>query len=43
MEKVKDVYILRPSLTGVNMKVSCEICGKRRYGAVYAKEGKAKS
>lgn len=42
MEKVKDLYILRPSLTGVNMKVSCDLCGKRRYGAVYEK-GEKKS
>ena len=43
MEKMKDLYILRPALTGVNMKVSCDLCGKCRYGVVYAKEGKAKS
>ena len=40
MERVKAVYTLAPLETGKNMKVSCEICGKRRYGAIYKREGK---
>lgn len=36
-------FTCRPSSGGVNNKVQCERCGRRRYGMTYRLEKKSKS
>ena len=39
-EKLKEGYDVKKAKSGVNKKVTCAACGKRRYGAVYEVTGK---
>ena len=39
-EKMREGYVLRAVKIGVNQKVTCVGCGRRRYGAVYQVEKK---
>ena len=42
-EMMREGYQMRRVAGGVNHKITCAHCGKRRYGAVYAMEKKSKS
>ena len=42
-EKLKEGYDVKKVKVGINRKVTCAACGKRRYGAVYEVTGKEKT
>lgn len=37
-EKMKDGYILKLTDSGRNRKITCALCGRRRYGSGYIVE-----
>ena len=42
-ELLKEGYTVKKLKSGVNKKVTCENCGRRRFGAVYAVEKQKKN
>ena len=39
-ELMRETYRLRKTAGGVNYKITCARCGRRRYGAAYELEAK---
>ena len=42
-ELMRETYRLRKTAGGVNYKITCARCGRRRYGAAYMLEKQSKS
>lgn len=41
-EKMRDGYTLKMIRRGVDYKITCALCGRRRFGATYETEPKRK-